>query len=572
MILSARLAPRLAVLGALAVIAAPGVVHAQEEKRQVVKIGSLAPEGTPWAESLQTLKTEIQKASGGSIRVKIYLNGRQGDESAMLEKIAADKLHGGGFTTSGLADLVPELSILELPFLFENDAEADHVMDEVIHEALARKLEAKGLHLYIWAVNGWVDFGSSTGPIRSLDDIRASKPYARPSVARRGFWEACGVTPADVAVPAVAGKLKDGEIDAYMTTPLFAAASQWWSTTKHWTDSNHVYQPAVVAFDLEWWKALPDEVRAHLTKLAPKLQAKARADVRGLDADLMAMFRKRGITVRSLGSADRAAMKKATAGIAKKLIGAGAFEADLLAKVEGALTELRKARGPKKSPTELQLETADASFEARPDMAELRKGREALSAIVMRERNNFEALWRLAKVHFFLGHYGAEGDRLETYDKGVEWAKRAIAANARRVEGHFWLAVLYGVYGQTKGITSSLFLVDDMEEALERAIKIDPKFDGGGPERIYGRLYFKLPWIAGGDNDKAVEHLRQALEHDPTMPLNYTYLAEVLIDEDEEDEARRLLRKLIGMTPSPRWAAEHEEALPEARALLESID
>ena len=58
-------------------------------------------------------------------------------------------------------------------------------------------------------------------------------------------------------------------------------------------------------------------------------------------------------------------------------------------------------------------------------------------------------------VNYFFNRYGKSAGRLETFERGIAWAKKAVAANNKKVEGHFWLAVLYGSFGETKGISSS---------------------------------------------------------------------------------------------------------------------
>ena len=50
-----------------------------------------------------------------------------------------------------------------------------------------------------------------------------------------------------------------------------------------------------------------------------------------------------------------------------------------------------------------------------------------------------------------------------------------------------------------------------------------------------------------------MEYLRKAIELDPGMPYNYSYLAEVLIDEDENAEAKQLLDKLDSLKVEPWW-------------------
>ncbi len=545
---------------------------AQDAKPTVLRLGTLAPEGTPWADLLERVKEKVESASKGSIKVKLYLNGRQGDEPAMLKKVGERGLEGGGFTSSGIAGLVPEIAVLELPFLFDDDAEADHVMDRAIRDDMARRFEAKGLYLYAWAVNGWVDLGSTKGPLVAPADFKAAKPYSRESRARSAFWTALGASPAAVPVPEVAGALAAGKIDAYDTTPLFAAAAQWHGATKHWTDSNHVYQPAALVLDLAFWKALPDDVRRALEAYSPELTVSARKAVRGLDQGILDGFRAQGMQLHPLAAAEREALKKATAGVGAALAGEGVFPKELHDKVVQATQAFRAEHAKKADPVADAIAAADKYAAARPNVGELNRGEYELQEALRRDPKSYEAMWRMARMKFYLGRYGAESGKIAKYESGMEWAKKAEALDPKRVEGPYWLGCLIGVFGEAKGITSSLFLVDDMEEALKRAEAIDATFDGGGPQRVLGRLFFKLPWAAGGSNDKALKYLRSAIKSAPTMPYTAVYLGEVLIDEDEEKEAKELLNKLLAAPAPPAWVQEHEECKAEARKLLKKLD
>src|SRR5690349_7751634 len=97
-----------------------------------LKFGTLAPDNTPWSRLLQQFKKQAEEQSQGKVKVKIYLDGKQGDERGMLQKMRFGQLTGGGFSTGGMAAVVPELQILELPFLFESNAESDYIMDKVL--------------------------------------------------------------------------------------------------------------------------------------------------------------------------------------------------------------------------------------------------------------------------------------------------------------------------------------------------------------------------------------------------------------------------------------------------------
>jgi tetratricopeptide (TPR) repeat protein len=130
---------------------------------------------------------------------------------------------------------------------------------------------------------------------------------------------------------------------------------------------------------------------------------------------------------------------------------------------------------------------------------------------------------------------------------------------------------MYGSYGQAVGVSQSLHMVDSIKKEMAWILARDEGFDEGGAHRVLGRLYFKLPGIMGGDNEKAKEHLRRAIELGGKNTLNFLYLAEVHINEGEKDQARALLQKLLSLPDDPDYLPESREHKERARVLLGEI-
>ena len=124
----------------------------------IAKVGSVAPEGTPWAEWLDGVKARIEKDSGNQLKLKVFLGGKLGGEKEMVEDVKNGTLQLFGGSAAAVASYVPELAALELPYLFTSDAEADFVLDKV-RDRYAGLVEAKGFKMIMWAENGWHGYG-----------------------------------------------------------------------------------------------------------------------------------------------------------------------------------------------------------------------------------------------------------------------------------------------------------------------------------------------------------------------------------------------------------------------------
>jgi TRAP-type C4-dicarboxylate transport system substrate-binding protein len=331
----------------------------EDDDSSLLKFGTLAPDNTPWSEILKDFKKRLQKETREmkergeikeNLKVKLYLNGIKGDEKAMLEQIRYKKLTGGGFSTGGMSSVVPELQVFEVPFLFNNDQEADYIMDQVVLEDMQKHLEDRGLVLFCWAINGWYDFGSKKVQVKNPQDLGNCKIYTQESPVQSLSYEVLGRKPIPLAVTEVLSGLQTGMVDTYASTPIYALAGQWFTETKYWTDSDHVYQPAAVVFGKHWWEPLDQKVKDLILSFRGELQQKARDDVRraddakkfaSRDDEIMETFTKLGITLEKLSPEQREDFKKQSSPLVQRMIQQGAFSQELWDKIQNALKKHR---------------------------------------------------------------------------------------------------------------------------------------------------------------------------------------------------------------------------------------
>ena len=221
------------------------------------------------------------------------------------------------------------------------------------------------------------------------------------------------------------------------------------------------------------------------------------------------------------------------------------------------------------------IERARAAYEQRAEAGQAQAAWDLFKQAAAADTGSYAARWEAARACYYLGEYfkpGASDDeKMVLFQEGIDLAKQAIALEPKGVEGHFWLGVLYGVYGEAKGILKSLAMVPDIKAEMATCREIDPSVEGWGPDRVLGRMYYRLPFFKGGDNKKSLEHLEQSLKGAPTNALTRLYLAETCKSEGQKPRARQLLEEIASMTPDPRWAAEHPQIKAEAGKLLAKL-
>jgi len=206
------------------------------------------------------------------------------------------------------------------------------------------------------------------------------------------------------------------------------------------------------------------------------------------------------------------------------------------------------------------------------EMEDMETAKEALAkyqAALLKAEDKYEVYWRISRIHYYIGsRTESKKEKKIIFSQGIYHAKKAVNLEPEKPDGYYWLGVNYGVYGEARGVMKSLFLVDDIKETMRKVIELDRGYEDGGPDRVLGRVYFKVPGIAGGSKTKSLEHLLKSKEIGPEDPLTRVYLADTYIALKEVEKARAELDYVLSLEDDPRWVAGIEETKEDAREML----
>ena len=218
------------------------------------------------------------------------------------------------------------------------------------------------------------------------------------------------------------------------------------------------------------------------------------------------------------------------------------------------------------------IQQGDELYAQREDLSKAEEAIKKYQDAITKGENKYEAFWKIAKTLYYIGsHKTKKKEKQRIFSQGIYYAKKAVELEPEKPEGIFWLATLRGVWGETRGVLRSLFLVKPIMNGYRKVLKIAPELEGGGADRALGRVYYKLPGFAGGSKKKSLEHLLRSKKICPTNPLTRIYLAETYLALKEKDKAKKELEELIAMEPDSRWIPETKELKELAKEMLKKI-
>lgn len=214
-------------------------------------------------------------------------------------------------------------------------------------------------------------------------------------------------------------------------------------------------------------------------------------------------------------------------------------------------------------------EDPNALYRDREQLSSARRAEALWAARLAANPRDFESAYKLAQARYWLGTNGLpEAQRKAALEAGIAAARAAIAIDATRPHGHFWLAANMGALAESFGLRQGIKYRGQIRDALDTVLRLDPAFQQGSADRALGRWFFKVPGLFGGSNKKSEAHLRASLTYHPQSVISRLFLAETLADMGRKDEARRELQSALDAPLDPDWTPEDRRFKEQARQLL----
>jgi TRAP-type C4-dicarboxylate transport system substrate-binding protein len=266
------------------------------EKTFLIKIGTLAPEGSSWVKAFNTINAEVMKETGNTVQLRIYAGGVLGDETDMLRKLKIGQIQGVALTSAGLSSLFREMDVLQVPFLFQNYEEVDAISKK-IGPFFRKGLEDSGYVLLGWSEAGFV-YLMSTVPIASVADLKKHKVWIwEDSPMSKAIFDEAGVKAIPLTIPDVLVGLQTGLVEVVYAPPTGAISLQWFTKIKYLTDVPLIYLAGGVIVKKDIFKQLPQPFQNFILESFQQRQDQLKSITRNENRDAMKVMVKNGVKI-----------------------------------------------------------------------------------------------------------------------------------------------------------------------------------------------------------------------------------------------------------------------------------
>ena len=269
---------------------------AKQPPRYVIKFATVAPEGSTWMKQMRTITQAIEDETNGRVIFRIYAGGVAGDELEILKKIRMRQLQCAAFSGVGFGKILPEVRVLDLPFLFRSYEEVDRALRR-LKPYFSQHFREKGFILLNWAEVGNV-YVFSKRPIRVVGDFRKSKAWswAGDPIAKETF-SALGVTPITLPVTDVTTALSTGLVDTVYAPPLGLLALQWHPYVKYMNALPFAHSTGALLLSSRTWEKLPQQLGKFISSEFEKSMSTMTSQLRQQNEEAIDVLKNHGITI-----------------------------------------------------------------------------------------------------------------------------------------------------------------------------------------------------------------------------------------------------------------------------------
>jgi len=269
------------------------------------KVASAAQPGSVLITFVDELAQKSTTETKGEVKLeRLFV----GSEQEIMQQVVRGRLEMGSVSYAGASVLIPEATMLNMPYLWISNGERDFVTDKFALPVMKKIYEAKGLVILGLGEVGWNDVVCKTACLTPAS-VKGMKVRISPSPASKMFWTALGANGVQMPLTELFPALQSGLVDAadlpfpyYVTTPAAQSAP-------HYVLTQHLHHGSAIFANKAMWDGLTADQRKAIQAATPDVMRMRKA----VDDEVkpkMEEFKKKGGFVHELTTAQRNEWRK----------------------------------------------------------------------------------------------------------------------------------------------------------------------------------------------------------------------------------------------------------------------
>ena len=262
-----------------------------------LKMNISVAQNSHYGVAIDTFAREVEKRTDGRYKVQNFYSGALGAERESIEALQLGTLDLTMTSTGPVPNFVPDVAILDIPFLFRDYAQARAVLDGPIGQDMLQKFEPKGIHGLAWGENGFRNMTNSKHPVMVPEDLKGLKMRTMENPVHIQAYRAFGIIPTPMAFTEVFTALQQGTVDGQENPLPVIISAKFDQVQKHLSLTGHVYSPCIFLMNKASFDKLSAADKQAFLDAAKEGTKANRARVDEDDAKGVADLRAKGMTV-----------------------------------------------------------------------------------------------------------------------------------------------------------------------------------------------------------------------------------------------------------------------------------
>jgi tripartite ATP-independent transporter DctP family solute receptor len=261
-----------------------------------IKLGVVTKPGSAQNIVAEKFKELIEQASNGNINVQIFHSQSIGNETEILQQIQMNTVQMGIITGGPFDTFDPIVRVINYPFLFKDNEQADKILDGPLGAKILKSLERAGFKGLCFSENGFRDLTNNKHPVKSPDDVKGLKIRVMASALHKAIWRALGANPTPMPWP-IYTELEQGVIDGQENPLWVMEVYKFYEIQKYMTLTRHVYSPHINVASLKWWDTLDANTQDLIQRTIYEAALFQRKDNRTQNASRLELLKEKGMKI-----------------------------------------------------------------------------------------------------------------------------------------------------------------------------------------------------------------------------------------------------------------------------------